>query len=44
MCDGCVPLRYALRGSEDQTELRDMELAERVLVHVCATWLLNRWL
>lgn len=37
MCDGVVPNRYALLGSEDITELRDMELAERALVHVCAS-------
>lgn len=37
MCDGVVPNRYALSGSEDVTELRDMELAERALVHVCAS-------
>ena len=37
MCDGVVPNRYALTGSEDQTELRDMELSERALVHVCAS-------
>jgi len=37
MCEGVVPNRYALRDSEDKTELRDMELAERALVHVCAS-------
>lgn len=37
MCDGVVPNRYALAGSEDTTELREMELAERALVHVCAS-------
>ncbi len=37
MCDGVVPNRYALRDSEDQTELREMELSERALVHVCAS-------
>jgi len=37
MCDGVVPNRYALAGSEDNTELRDMELAERALMHVCAS-------
>lgn len=37
MCDGIVPNRHALTGSEDQTELRDMELSERALVHVCAS-------
>lgn len=37
MRDGVVPNRYALSGSEDATELRDMELAERALVHVCAS-------
>lgn len=36
-CDGVVPNRYALQGSEDQTELDDMELSERALVHVCAS-------
>ena len=37
MCDGVVPNRYPLAGSEDDTELRDMELAERALMHVCAS-------
>lgn len=37
ICDGVVPNRYAIRGSEDKTELRDKELAERALVHVCAS-------
>lgn len=37
MCDGVVPNRHAIKGSEDQTELRDMELSERALIHVCAS-------
>jgi len=37
MCRDVVPNRYAIRGSKDKTELRDMELAERALVHVCAS-------
>ena len=37
MCKGVVPNRYAVRGSKDKTELRDKELSERALVHVCAS-------
>ena len=37
MCKDVVPNRYAIRGSKDKTELRDKELAERALVHVCAS-------
>jgi len=37
MRDGVVPNRQAVAGSKDKTELRDMELAERALVHVCAS-------
>jgi len=37
MQDGVVPNRRAIAGSEDQTELRDRDLAERALVHVCAS-------
>ena len=37
MCNGIVPNRHAVKGSKDKTELRDMELSERALVHVCAS-------
>lgn len=37
MCKGVVPNRYAIRGSKDKTELRDKELSERALIHVCAS-------
>jgi superfamily I DNA/RNA helicase len=37
MNDGVVPYRKAIKGSQDKTELRDLELAERALVHVCAS-------
>ena len=35
--DGVVPNRQAIAGSEDRTELRDRDLAERALLHVCAS-------
>jgi len=37
MCDGVVPNRRAVGDSTDVTELRDRDLAERALVHVCAS-------
>ena len=32
-----MPNNYAVSGSEDKTEIREHELAERALVHVAAT-------
>jgi len=37
MNHGIVPNRLAVGGSDDLTELRDRELAERALLHVCAS-------